>query len=196
MSFIKNSKYYFPNITIENRRRLDRAFKQRLGKNSDLFKIVLEIFKLPEWFVDTLLHQLGYILQRNPKDVLGLNSGSCDLMCRCSHRSAALHFPGALDAVVSHAVKGLLQNLIEDPDEFGWILDRHANEAVEIAINDFKANSMLQASSALPSSDLPSSDLPSAALPSSDLPSAALLSSALPSAAAAASAALPDEIYD
>jgi hypothetical protein len=177
---IENSKYYFPNITRINQRRLIRAFKQRFWQNSYLFKLVLELFKLQlgslgeseryfrkkfrKWFVDTLLHQLGYILQRNPKDVLDLNSGSCDLTCHCFSLPAPLHFPGALDAVVSHAVIGLLQNLIEHPDEFGWILDRYANEAVEIAHNDH------QASSALPSAALPSAASPSAAPPSAALP--------------------------
>jgi hypothetical protein len=171
MFLIQNSEYYFLNITRKNRRKLLRTFKQKFGRNSDLFKRVLELFKLqlrslgesdrdfgnlfPKWFVDIILHQLGYILQRNPKDLLDLKSGSCDPKCHCFSLPASLHFPGALDAVVNHAVKGLLQNLIDDPDKAGWILDQHANEAVEIAHNDFKANSMLQASSALPSAAFP-----------------------------------------
>ncbi len=179
MFFIESSSpYFFPDIPKKSLRRFIRRFKQTFGRNSDVFKLFLELSRLqimsecdfgkkfPRWLVDTLIHQLGYILQRNPKDVLNLNSGSCDLMCNCFSLPAPLHFPGALDAVVIQEVRSLLFRLIDDPDSFGWMLDRNAEQAVQNAFKDHDYDSMFVASSATPSAAA-SSAAPSASSSSS-----------------------------
>ena len=193
MFVIQRSEYFFPDITGNKLKRLIRRFKQTFGRNLDVFNLFLELSRLqimsqcdsenafgkkfPKWFVGTLLHQIGYILQNIEK----LKMKSCDPMPHSFFRAPALDFPGALDAVVNHEVRGLLLKLIDDPNSFGWMLDRHAKQAVEIAFKDHDYDSMLVASSATPSAT------PSAAA-SSATPSAAA-SSATPSAAASSATA-------
>jgi hypothetical protein len=163
-------------------KRLIRRFKQTFGRNLDVFNLFLELSRLqimsqcdsenafgkkfPKWFVGTLLHQIGYILQNIEK----LKMKSCDPMPHSFFRAPALDFPGALDAVVNHEIA------FKDHDYDSMLVASSATPSATPSAAASSATPSAAASSATPSAAA-SSATPSAAA------SSATASSAAPSAA-------------